>query len=132
MRDHAWPTTKKPQQHPRRVVKSSERLVKSAPAPRPVGRWIVAGALWAFAGGLVVGPAVASSFDRGVEVGVVWLQAHGPGFLQPYLPKPVPKLVAPPAPKRIQLAAPQGTEFAPPTKPDPPVAPKKEHGRKHR
>lgn len=133
MRDRAWPGMKKPQQHPpRKVVKSSERLAQTAPAPRRVGRWIVAGALWAFAGGLVVGPAVASFCDRGVAVGVGWLQVHGPGFLKPYLPKPLPKPSEPPASKRLQLAAPLGTEFAPPTKPASPAAPKTERGRKHK
>lgn len=126
----AWPTKKKPQRHSRRLVNHTDRRAKPDPAPRPVGRWIAAGALWAFAGGLLVGPTVASFADQGAEVGMAWLAVHAPGFLQPYLPKPMP--IEPPTPGRGRIAVPPSTEaFAPKDAPSP-MAPKIEQGRKHR
>jgi hypothetical protein len=106
----AWPTKKKLQRHPRRLVNHTDRMAKPAPTPRPVGRWIVAGALWAFAGGLFAGPPVALCVDRGVEVGMGWLAVRAPSFLQPYLPKPMPKPVEPPTPTRGRVAVPPTTD----------------------
>jgi hypothetical protein len=51
--------------------------------------------LWALAGGLFAGRTVAAHVDRGVEVGMDWLAVRAPSFLRPYLPDPVPKLIAP-------------------------------------
>ena len=128
----AWPTKKRPQRHSRRLVNRTDRIAKPAPMPRPMERWIVAGALWAFAGGLLVGPAVAWYADRGTEVGMGWLARHAPGFLQSYLPKPVPKPIEPPASGRGRIAAPPFTKTPAPKDLPSNMAPKTGHGRRHR
>lgn len=128
----AWPTKKKLPRHPRRLVNHTGRTAKPAPTPRPVGRWIAAGALWAFAGGLFVGPPVALWGDRGVEVGMAWLVVRAPSFLHPYLPERAPKPVEPPTLRRGRVAMPPTTEASSPTDSPSHMAPNTERGRRHR
>ena len=82
------PTSKRPQRRTRRT--SDQMDATAAPRTRPVGRWIVAGALWGFVGALLVGPPLANLVYRGVGVGMNWLTPRAPGFLRPYLPRPIP------------------------------------------
>jgi len=59
--------------------------------PKPKRRWrgTVAWSLWVFAGGLSAGPLLADYVDQGLEAGIGWLATWAPGFLRPYLPKPL-------------------------------------------
>jgi hypothetical protein len=51
--------------------------------------------LSAFAVGLSAASALDHYADRGVDAGMGWLTTRAPGFLRPYLPKPVEKSAAP-------------------------------------
>jgi len=128
----AWPTKKKPQRAPRRLSQPN-RSASTSTAPahsRPVGRWIVAAALWALAGGLFAGRTIATHVDQGVEAGMDWLAVRAPSFVRPYLPQPVPKLTEPRA-HRPSVASPPPAEV-PGSKEAAPVVPKHERGRRHR
>lgn len=124
----AWSSTKKkPQRAPRRMAPSAQAAAASG---RPVGRWIAAAALWALAGGLFAGRQIATHVDAGVEVGMDWLAVRAPGFLRPYLPTPVPKLIEP-RPHREPALSPVFPDRST-TKETGKVAPKEDRGRRHR
>jgi hypothetical protein len=123
----AWSTKKKPQRAPRRLPQSSQA---AAALSRPVGRWIAAAAMWALAGGLFAGRVIAPHVDAGVEAGMDWFAARAPGFLRPYLPTPVPKLIEPRTrPKAV--ASPFAAKALPSKEPAHPAA-KEERGHRHR
>ena len=79
------------------------------------GRGVVAWTLWVFAGGLFVGPRVANYADRAVEDSIAWLAASAPGFVRPYLPKPLEAPAA--APLRVMPPAVAPAVPAEPTAP---------------
>ena len=125
---NAWSTKKKLQRTtPRRPARPT---TSAAAQSRPVGRWIVAAALWALAGGLFAGRTIAAHVDAGVEVGMDWLAVRAPSFVRPYLPQPVPKLTLPRS-HRQAVASPRPFE-APPPKETAHAAPKEERGHRHR
>lgn len=124
----AWSTRKKPQRAPRRLSRPAEPTARAVAQSRPWGRWLVAAALWALAGGLFAGRSIAGRVDAGVEVGMDWLAVRGPVFLRPYLPQPVPKLIEP-RPHRQGVASPAPTDAPKETAR---AAAKGERGRRHR
>lgn len=79
-----WPNLSAPQEW-------SSSLATEAPVVKRKrkGRGIVAWTLWVFAGGLFAAPQVADYADQAVEASVVWLATSAPGFVRPYLPKPI-------------------------------------------
>jgi hypothetical protein len=113
----AWPTRKAPQRRPRRPTSREDPAAQSVQSRRPVGRWIVAGALWAFAGGVLAGAPLTRYVDRGVEVGMDWLATRGPDFLRPYLPKPIEQ----PTPLRHHLRVTESVAAKPPAAPEVPA-----------
>jgi hypothetical protein len=84
-----WPIQKVPQRRLRKPLPSADRAAISAQRSRPVGRWVLAFSLWAFAAGLLAGPALSSYGDRCLEAAIPWIASWAPAFLRPYLPKPL-------------------------------------------
>jgi len=125
----AWPT-KKPQRAPRRLARPIQPRSTAPAQGRPVGRWIVAAALWALAGGLFAGRTIAAHVDRGVEVGMDWLAVRAPSFMRPYLPERVPKPIEPRT-RRHVVASPPFDGVLPSEEPAE-VAPKHVRSRRHR
>jgi hypothetical protein len=113
----AWPARTAPKRRPRRPKARADSATQAVQTHRPVGRWIVAGALWAFAGGMLAGPPLARYVDPGVEAGMDWLAQRAPGFLRPYLPKPIGQ----PTPLRHHLRATESVAAKPPAAPDLPA-----------
>jgi hypothetical protein len=84
-----WPIPKAPQRRLNKPLSPVHRAAIPTQRSRPVGRWLLAFSLGAFAVGLFVGPALSSYGDRCVEVAVPWIASWAPAFLRPYLPRPV-------------------------------------------
>jgi hypothetical protein len=82
---------------------SAPEVVDPALKAKRKGRGVVAWTLWVFAGGLFVGPQVTDYADRAVEDSIAWLATSAPGFVRPYLPKPLEALAA--APLRVVPSA---------------------------
>jgi hypothetical protein len=79
-----WPNLSAPQEW-----SSAPAPAEASRKPKRKGRGIVAWTLWVFAGGLFAAPQLADYADQAVEASVVWLAASAPGFVRPYLPKPI-------------------------------------------
>ena len=106
--------------------------VDPALKPKRKGRGVIAWTLSVFAGGLFVGPLVADYADQGVEAGMAWLASlapSAPGFVRPYLPKPleapaavrapvVPAAVVPVAPAAVAPAVRAEVTAQPARKPE--------------
>jgi len=85
----AWPSKKLPARRQRQQLGPAAGLRPSVQKPRPVGGWIVAFSLGAFAAGLSAAPALSFYGDRGVEAAIKWTASWAPGSLRAYLPKPL-------------------------------------------
>ena len=121
-----WPNQPAPQQSQRTLGDWADLKVPQPwssvpeardPALKPnrKGRGVVALTLWVFAGGLFVGPQVADYTDRAVEDSIAWLATSAPGFVRPYLPKPLEAPAA--APVRVVPSAVAPAGAAEPTAP---------------
>jgi hypothetical protein len=84
-----WPIPKTPQRRLQKPVPRGNPAAASVQRPRPVGRWLIAFSLWAFAAGLFAAPTLSSYGDRWAVATLPWLASRSPAFLRPYLPKPI-------------------------------------------
>ena len=93
----SWPKPEKktPARAPRRRPPAADAMAFAARSPRSVGGWLVVCSLLACAVGLSAASAVGHYADAAVDAGMGWLTTRAPGFLRPYLPKPVEKSAAP-------------------------------------
>jgi hypothetical protein len=99
---------------------SVPEIVDPALKAKRKGRGVVAWTLWVFAGGLFVGPQVADYADRAAEDSIAWLATSAPGFVRPYLPKPLKAPVAAPlrvVPSAVAPAVPAEATAPPQRKP---------------
>ena len=130
---NGWPTLNAPPAYVGTAPTMVAPIAQPALKPKPKARRFIAWSLCFFAGGLAAGPVLADYADQGLEAAIGWLATSAPGFLQPYLPKPLPAPTPPAPPPRGAGTAPETVAVAPvaaepvadapaPPKPTPEVA----------
>jgi hypothetical protein len=85
----SWPTPNEPQQPFGLPATLVAPVALPAQKPKSRTRGIIAWSLCVLAGGLAAGPPLANLADRGLASGIRWMATRAPGFLRPYLPRPL-------------------------------------------